>query len=107
MIFLESAFGFLDQLNVESRYKVFYNIWKSKKTNDPELFRKLSFEIWEFRTQHLAQQIRLLAFWDKSQSIVNITHGFVKKTQKTPRKEILKACNIRQAYYNDKELNKI
>lgn len=30
------------------------------------------------------------------------THGIVKKTQKTPKKEIEKAKNIRKEYFNDK-----
>lgn len=31
-----------------------------------------------------------------------ITHGIVKKTRKTPKKEIEKAERIRQEYFNDK-----
>lgn len=31
-----------------------------------------------------------------------VTHGIVKKTQKTPKKEIEKAERIRQKYFNDK-----
>lgn len=105
VVFLEPAEVFIHNLDSEPRRKVFYNIWKSKKTNDPEFFRKLSGEIWEFRTQYMNRQIRLLAFWDKrdkNKTLVKITHGFVKKTQKTPQKEILKAYNIRHTYYNDK-----
>ena len=32
-----------------------------------------------------------------------ITHGFTKKTQKTPPKEIAKAEDIRKAYFNSKK----
>lgn len=31
------------------------------------------------------------------------THGFIKKSQKTPPKEIAKAEEIRKAYFNSKE----
>lgn len=31
------------------------------------------------------------------------THGFIKKSQKTPAKEIAKAEEIRKAYFNSKE----
>jgi phage-related protein len=34
------------------------------------------------------------------------THGFIKKTQKTPAKEIAKAEAIRKEYFNDKKQQK-
>ena len=88
VVFLEPAKEFLDGLESKSRKKVLFNIWKSKEINDPELFKKLTEEIWEFRTKYLNQQIRLLAFWDKEESketLVVATHGFIKKTQKTTK----------------------
>lgn len=46
---------------------------------------------------------RLFAFWDKDkEAFVVATHGIVKKTQKTPLKEILKAEEIRKEYFNNK-----
>lgn len=48
---------------------------------DADLFKKLSDEIWEFRTLYQGLQYRLLAFWDKtdhSEIMVIATHGFVK-----------------------------
>jgi phage-related protein len=59
--------------------------------NDPEIFKKLEDDIWEFRTLYQRQTIRLFAFWDKSDTLVITTHGLIKKTQKTPKKEIEKA----------------
>ena len=50
------------------------------------------------------KQIRLLAFWDKRSNIdtlVIATNGFIKKTQKTPKKEINKAEQIRKEYFNE------
>lgn len=103
IIFLEFAKEFLDKLDNKTREKVFFNIWKSREVNDPELFKKLKGEIWEFRTKYLTRQIRLLAFWDKNDSketLVVATHGFVKKTQKTPKNEIERAEQIRKDYFN-------
>ena len=77
VIFLEPAKEFLDGLESKSRKKVLFNIWKSREINDPELFKKLTDEIWEYRTKYLSQQIRLLAFWDKEDSketLVIATH---------------------------------
>lgn len=39
---------------------------------------------------------------DKVDTLVLATHGFVKKTKKTPQTEIKKAEEIRKAYFNDK-----
>lgn len=71
---------------------------------DNELFKKLEgTEIWEFRTLYNGIQYRLLAFWDTEQeTLVIATHGFIKKTQKTPAKEIAKAEAMRKEYFNDK-----
>ncbi len=49
----------------------------------------------------MTKQIRLLAFWDKTgmkETLVVATHGFVKKTQKTPKSDIEKAERIRKQY---------
>lgn len=50
VLFLEPAKIFLDDLDEKSRGKVLFNIRKSREVNDPELFKKLTPEIWEFRT---------------------------------------------------------
>lgn len=43
---------------------------------------------------------RLFAFWDKDkETLVIATHGIIKKTQKTPCKEIAKAETIRREYF--------
>lgn len=39
-------------------------------------------------------------------TLVIVTHGFVKKTQKTPQKEINKAVAIRELYFKNKENDK-
>lgn len=103
--FLEPAKDFLDRLDTKSQEKILFNIWKSRETNNSELFKKLSGEIWEFRTRFKGRQFRLLAFWDKSKdenTLVIATHGFIKKTQRTPKKEIVKAEQLRIEYLNSK-----
>ena len=67
--------------------------------NDPELFKKLTDNVWEFRTLYSGKAYRLFAFWDTNQnSLVIATHGIIKKTQKTPKKEIEKTEKIRKEY---------
>ena len=102
---LEEAKQFLDNVDEKSREKIIYNIWKAQRTNDNELFKKLQDEIWEFRTKYNKTYFRLFSFWDKSDkedTIVVSTHGIIKKTDKTPKKEIEKAERIRLQYFNEK-----
>lgn len=99
--FLEDARRFLSSLPLEARQKILYNIDKSKITNDPKLFKKLTSTIWEFRTQYNGLQYRLFAFWDtKKNAVVIATHGMVKKTDKVPKSEIEKADSLRKEYLN-------
>ena len=103
--FLEPAKVFLEDLDEKSRNKVLFNIWKAREINDHQLFKKLSDEIWEFRTHFKSNQIRFLAFWDKTnenQTLVIITHGFIKKAQKTPLREIERAAQMRREYLENK-----
>ena len=63
-----------------------------RKTNDPKLFKKL--------------QIRLLAFWDKTdnkETLVLATHGLIKKVDKVPANEIDRAVRLRDKYFNNKQ----
>ncbi len=59
--FMEPAKIFLDSLDNKSREKILFNIWKSRETNDPELFKKITGAIWEFRTRCKSKQFRLFA----------------------------------------------
>ncbi len=98
---LEEAQAFLENLSEKERNKIYYNIRKAQYINDNELFKKLNDNIWEFRTLYNSKAYRLFAFWDKSKkndTVVISTHGILKKTQKTPTKEIEKAENIREEY---------
>ncbi len=72
--------------------------------NDSELFKKITgTDIWEFRTLFNGIAYRLFAFWDKEgETLVVATHGIVKKTQKTPQKEIDKAEALRKEWFNKK-----
>jgi phage-related protein len=95
--FLEEAEKFIAVLDPKAIKKLFYNIDLAEQTNDPKLFKKLQKDIWEFRVRHAGLQIRLLAFWDKTDSsntLVFATHGFIKKVDKVPVNEIERAENI-------------
>ena len=105
IIFLKEVFEYLQSLDLKHSNKILYNIRKAQSKNDPELFKKLTDEIWEFRTLYQGLQYRLLAFWDKTKStetLVISTHGFVKKQSKVPDNEILKAEVQRKKYFQNK-----
>ena len=107
-IFLEEADEFLEGLDRKSASKVIYNIDLAEQTNDPQLLKKLQGEIWEFRTRYAGLQIRLLAFWDKTdkkETLVVATHGFIKKVDKVPTNEIKRAENLRKRYFENKHKN--
>jgi HTH-type transcriptional regulator/antitoxin HipB len=104
--FLGEAYDFVESLDEKTRTKIYYNARKTQVINDPELFKKLNEFIWEFRTKYNKNYYRLLAFWDKTEkedTLVLATHGFIKKTNKTPKTEIKKAEEIRKEYFERKQ----
>ncbi|MDO8928951.1 MAG: type II toxin-antitoxin system RelE/ParE family toxin [Bacteroidota bacterium] len=104
-IFLEEVDKFIASLDIKTVKKVLYNIDLAEQTNDPKLFKKLESDIWEFRTKYNGLQIRLLAFWDKTdgqETLVIATHGFIKKVDKVPKNEIERAIKIRKKYFENK-----
>jgi mRNA-degrading endonuclease RelE of RelBE toxin-antitoxin system len=84
--FLKEVFDFLDGLDEKARRKILFNIDRAKVKTDNSLFKKLTSDIWEFRTLYNKKQYRLFAFWDKTDNKVTIviaTHGIVKKDRKS------------------------
>lgn len=105
VVLMDEATAFLESLPLKVYKKIDYNIGKvAGGIMDKDLFKKLEdTEIWEFRTLYNGIQYRLLAFWDtEAETLVIATHGFVKKTQKTPQKEIDKAEILMKEYFNSK-----
>ena len=103
--FLEEADEFITGLDPKAVRKIFYNIDLAEQTNGPRLFKKLQKDIWELRVRFAGKQIRLLAFWDKTNeqgTLVLATHGFIKKVDKVPANEIERAINIRTKYFESK-----
>ena len=93
VVLTEEAQAFLDAQPFKAQQKIYYNIFKKLENT----------EIWEFRTLYNGICYRLFSFWDtEEETLVIATHGIVKKTQKTPLKEISKAEEIRKEYFNNK-----
>lgn len=97
--------NFLQDLMLRHSKKIYQTFDRASLLLDAEVFKKLAdTDIWEFRTYYNKRKYRMLAFWDKTkpvETLVIATHGFVKKTQKTPQKEIDKAIAIRNLYFGN------
>ena len=102
---MTEADEFIASLDPKVAKKVLYAIDLAEQTNDPKLFKKLQRGIWEFRFLYGGKQIRLLAFWDKTdrkETLVIATHRFIKKVDKVPSNEIERALKIRTNYFDNK-----
>ena len=105
LLLTQEARDFLKSLSKDVRSKIGSNIRRIQKgERNIEIFKKLeNSDIWEFRTLYNKVAYRLFAFWDtESNTLVVATHGIVKKTQKTPAKEIAKAESLRKQYFDNK-----
>lgn len=105
IVLLEEAQKFLQTLSPQAQKKVMYNMWRvSEGEKNNELFTKLEgSNIWEFRTLYNGIAYRFFAFWDTQKAtLVVATHGIIKKTQKTPSKEIAKAESLMEQYFEQK-----
>jgi phage-related protein len=61
-------------------------------------------DIWEVRIQFGGNIFRLLGFFDGDSFLV-LTSGFAKKTQKTPRQEIVTAEKRKRDYFDRRQDN--
>jgi len=68
-----------------------------------QFFKKLpgTDDIWECRIEYSSNNYRLLGFFYNG-SLIIFTHGFLKKTKRTPKKEIERAEECKQNYFRRK-----
>jgi len=66
-----------------------------------KFFKHVEDGIYEIRIQSGSNIYRVFSFFDEGKLII-LLHGFTKKTQKLPRKEIDKAVKLRRVYYESK-----
>jgi phage-related protein len=100
---------FLDSLNGDQAQKVAWVIELIQSIERPpgKFFKKLvnADNLWEIRVEYQGNIFRLLSFFDGGKLLV-ANHGFVKKTQKTPKKEIKVAEERKLDYFNRKGISK-
>ena len=88
---------FLDGLDERALAKVLavFKLIETQEMVPAQYFKKLSgYKLWEARVSLSGQVYRFLSFLDKGALII-LTHGFRKKSQKTPDQEIRKALEYR------------
>jgi phage-related protein len=92
---------FLDSLSAKQAKKVTWvlQIVETLEIVPVQYFKKLegTNDIWEIRVDFGGGAFRLLGFFDKG-SLIILTNGFAKKTQKTPAAEISLAEQRKQDY---------
>ena len=101
--YLPEAAEFMLSIDKAAAKKLTYNVGKvCCGIKDVDIFKKIeNTNIWEFRALNNGNYYRLLSFWDiRTETLIVATHGIVKKTQKTPKKEIEKAEAIRKNYFD-------
>ncbi len=69
-----------------------------------KFFKHLEDGIYEIRIEVGSNIYRIFSFFDDDKLVI-LLHGFQKKTQKTPRKEIEQAIKLRRMYYEEKSGN--
>lgn len=80
-----------------------FKIIETQKLIPTEYFKHIEGTdgLYEIRVQHGNNIFRIFCFFDESK-IVLLANGFQKKTQKTPKSEIVKALKIKKEYDQEK-----
>lgn len=97
---------FLLSLTIEARIKIEWTL-ELIRTLDlipSKYFRHLEGTkgLFEIRVEFAGNIYRLFCFFEKQQTVVIIS-GFIKKSQKTPRKLIQQAIILKKRYHEEKE----
>lgn len=110
IIFYEEYFmEFYRSMNSKTQLKIDY-VLKLVSTVEvvPEKFLKHltgTDGLYELRIKQGSNIYRIFCFFD-SGKIVVLLHGFVKKTQKTPKVEITRALKLKEEYFKTKSNEK-
>jgi len=98
---------FLDSLDSKQVQKI---VWVMKIVEELDTipityYKKLknTDDIWEIRVQQSNNIFRLLGFQEEGRLVI-LTNGFTKKTQKTPKNEIILAEKRKKEYLERKKL---
>ncbi|MGL5729565.1 MAG: type II toxin-antitoxin system RelE/ParE family toxin [Bacteroidales bacterium] len=99
--------NFMDSLSKKEQDKVQYGLLllKTQDRLSTKFVKFIKEDLYELRTEYNGNIYRVFFIFDEG-NIVVLFHGFQKKTQETPDKEIRKAIKIKKEYYADKGTSK-
>lgn len=100
--FAQQVSDFLSKVDLKHTVKIIEKIELVKNGINPSFLKKITNEIWEFRTRIQGMHYRILCFWDKrdkDNTIIICSNGFIKKTNKTPLNEIAKANKMYKEHF--------
>ena len=100
------ALTFYNSIGLKEQRKIDFVIDKVEMNFFGDWFKKLTASngIWEFIVNYRGVFHRLLSFFDTTEPtdpLIIVTHGFKKKTNKTPKKEIEKAEKFKNQYFSE------
>lgn len=109
LLFYKDYFqDFYDRQTTKVQKKI---LWTLRVIEDLERIPETYFKhveatdgLYEIRVQSGSDIFRIFCFFDKN-NLVIVGHGFQKKTQKTPDKELERAVKIKHEYYEEKKRN--
>ena len=105
IVLLKEAEEYIDSLPERIRIKILKSFDKTKLGLKGQWFKNIGDGVWEFRERDTQKFYRLLAFWDsteESETLIIATHGFDKKTNKTPAKQKERVIRLRNKYFENK-----
>lgn len=88
--------------NVKEKVDYVLQIVISVQRIPVKFFKHLEDGIYEIRVEMSGNIFRIFSFFDDNKLVI-LLHGFQKKSQKTPRREIERAKELRKNYYEEKE----
>lgn len=94
---------FMSKLTDKEQEKIQYGLLllKTQERLSEKFVKFIKEGLFELRIQYIGNIYRVFFIFDEGKIVV-LFNGFQKKTQKTPPKEIKKALQIKEAYYEDK-----
>lgn len=106
VIFKENFIEFYEKQDLKIQLKIEYvlDLVRFERQVPKKFFKLLKNTngIWEIRVITAFKSIRILCFQDEGNLVV-LTNCFLKKTQKTPPKEIKLAEKLKKEYLNEKK----
>ena len=97
---------FLNKQRLKVREKIIWTFLLIEEVQQvPEIYLKHlegTDGLYEIRIQLASDIFRIFCFFDEGKLVV-LANGFQKKTQKTPKQEIVKALKIKEEYYESKK----